>query len=76
MSHRITLRESPRRHMLATRPDFDVLLNGVKVERAYFNMRGYRVGLPLPGGGMLDPGEISLSRLNAEIRRINREARS
>jgi hypothetical protein len=72
MAHKITLRESPRRAMLQTKPDFDVLLNGVKVERAYFNTRGYRVGLPLPDGRMFDPGEVSLTQLRREVGKINR----
>jgi len=75
MEHVITLREQPRGHM-GTHPDFDVLLNGRKVETAYFNTRGYRVGLPLPTGGKLDPGEISLAALKREISRINREAKA
>lgn len=72
MTQAVTLREQPRRHM-GSNPDFDVLLFGQKVETAYFNCRGYRAGLPLPTGGMLDPGEVSMARLRREIAAINRE---
>jgi hypothetical protein len=74
MAHVITLRQQPKSHM-GTQPDFDVLLNGSTFDRAYFNTHGYRVGLPLPGGGTLDPGEISLAKLKRLIASLNREAK-
>jgi len=72
--HKITLVESKRRHICQTVPDYEVLLNGVKVARAYYNTRGYCVdnGLPMPCGRRSDPGEVSLTKLKREIGIINR----
>jgi hypothetical protein len=75
MAHVITLEEKRGRAILQTKPDFWVLVNGQRKDQAYFNMRGYRVGLPLPDGRTLDPGEISLAALKREIGKINREAK-
>lgn len=54
---------------------YDVLLNGEPVSELYFNMRGYRGTLPLPGDTFIDIGERPLSEYRREIARINREAR-
>lgn len=70
----VTLREAPHRKAVCeAEMRYDVLLDGVKVDEAYFNTRGYRAGLPVPGGGRLDPGEVSLSQLRKDIAQINRQ---
>lgn len=76
MPHVLSLERKPRSGCLQEKPDFWVLLNGKRADQAYFNMRGYRVGLPLPDGRTLDPGEVSLTRVRREIARINREAKA
>lgn len=76
MPHVLYLEEKPHKSILQDKPDFWVLLNGKRVEQACYNLRGYRVGLPLPDGRVLDPGEISLTQLRKEIAKINREAKA
>lgn len=70
----VTLRPAPNRKAICeTEMPYDVLLDGEKVDEAYFNLRGYRAGIPTPGGGHLDPGEVSLAQLRRDIAHINRE---
>lgn len=70
----VTLRPAPNRKAICeTEMPYDVLLDGEKVGEAYFNLRGYRAGIPTPGGGHLDPGEVSLAQLRKDIAHINRE---
>lgn len=70
--HKVTLKESARRHMMERTPRYDVLLNGQRVGELYFNMRGYRGTLPLPGGRSFDIGERSLSEFKRTVAAINR----
>jgi hypothetical protein len=73
---KITFEESKPRAMLQTIPDYWVLLNGKRVERLYWNTRGYRGALPTPEGGLHDPGEVSLARFKKEARALEREAKA
>ena len=75
MVHVLSLEKSPHKQILQTEDDYFIRLNGRRVGQAYFNMRGYCCGLPLPDGMVLDPGEISLTQLKKEISKINREAK-
>ena len=75
MTFKITLKKRPKA-ILQTKPDFDILLNGEVVGPLTYNMTGYIGYLPLPEGGKMDFGEISLTAYRREIARLNREARS
>jgi hypothetical protein len=59
--------------MLETTKRFNVMLNGVKVEQLWWNMRGYVGNLPLPSGLRLYMPEGSLASFKREIVRLNRE---
>lgn len=59
--------------MCEKEPRYDVLLDGVKVDQLYFNMKGYRGSLPTPGGHRLDIGERSITQYRQEVARLNRE---
>jgi len=72
---RITFEESTQRHCLQTIPDYHVLLNGKRVQRLYWNMRGYRGVLPTPDGGLFEPGEVSLTKFKTIARSLEREAK-
>ena len=74
---KITIKEN-RQDMaiFETTPRYDIFLNGEFFDQAYYNMTGYRVGLPTPDGAVLDPGEISITKLKREIASLNREARA
>jgi len=74
--HKITLREAPQRKAIFERTmRYDVLLNGKVVNDCHFNMEGYNTLLPLPGGRMFHPGEISLGKIKKEIAEINNAAK-
>ena len=76
MTHRIALRSKPSPHFGETHKRWQVLLNGKAWgEPFYYNMRGFRGVLPLPGGQSFDPGEVTLTQLRREVAQINREAR-
>jgi hypothetical protein len=79
---KISLRPK-RMMMLQTIPDYHVILTTDDGERntgdCYYNMTGYRVGVPYLDGGrerFLDPGEISMAKLKREIANSHREARA
>ncbi len=74
MAFKITLKER-RKTILQTEPDFDILLNGEKFGTLTYNMTGYIGSLPLPEGGNLAMGEISLSAYRREISYLHREAK-
>ena len=74
MAFKITLRER-RKAVLQTKPDFNILLNGEVFGTLTYNMTGYIAYLPLPEGGKMDFGEISLTAYRREIAALNREAR-
>ena len=74
MAFKITLRER-RKAILQTKPDFDILLNGEKFGTLTYNMTGYIGSLPLPEGGKLVMGEISLTAYRREIAYLHREAK-
>ncbi len=76
MTHRITLQSKPSPHFHERHKRWQVFLNGEPWgDPFYYNMRGFRGVLPLPGGQAFDPGELSLTRLRQEVAQINREAR-
>ena len=52
---------------------FNVMLNGVKVEQLWWNMKGYVGNLPLPDGSSLYMPEGSLASFKREISILNRE---
>lgn len=72
---KITFEESTQRHCCQTIPDYHVLLNGKRVERLYWNMRGYRGALQMPDGTLFDPGEISLAKFKTIARGIERDVK-
>jgi hypothetical protein len=73
---KLELVEAPRKMAICeTTMRYDVVLNGAVVDELYFNMRGYVGYLPLPTGGKLDIGEVSISRFRREVALLNREAR-
>ncbi len=74
MAFRITLKER-RKAILQTKPDFDILLNGEVFGALTYNMTGYIGYLPLPEGGKMDFGEISLTAYRREIAYLHREAK-
>jgi hypothetical protein len=59
--------------MMETTKRFNVMLNGVKVEQLWWNMKGYVGNLPLPDGCSLYMPEGSLASFKREISRLNRE---
>ena len=59
--------------MMETTKRFNVMLNGVKVEQLWWNMKGYVGNLPLPDGSCLYMPEGSLVSFKREISRLNRE---
>lgn len=71
---KLALAPRPSPHMLETKPRYDVLVNGVKHDELYFNMTGYRGGLPDIRGYKLDIGEASISAYRREVATLNREA--
>jgi hypothetical protein len=74
--HVVTLKSEPkRRHILEKEARYVVSVNGAEYGELYYNMRGYRGGLPLPNGHELDIGEKGISAFKKEIAVINREAR-
>jgi hypothetical protein len=58
--------------MMEKESRYDVHLRGEKVGQLYFNMRGYVGLLPTPDG-MVDIGEVSISKFKKEVAQINRE---
>lgn len=74
--HKVALIESRHRAMLQTVPDYDVTLNGVRVDKLTFNMRGYIGALPLPDGRKIVLPESSITVWRREVATINREART
>lgn len=75
---RVALRQKPSQGVGATHCDFEVWFDGKKWDDAYYNMTGYRATLPVPGrdrpvARLELPGDVSLSRLRAEVRTVNRE---
>ena len=73
-TNRVTLVEEPRRMaMCETTMRYGVYLDGKRLDELYWNMSGYRGGIPCPDGYMLDPGEVSLAKFEAEVKKINRE---
>ena len=79
---KISLRLSPMM-MLQRMPDYRVILTTNDGERdtgnCYYNMTGYRVGVPYLDDGrelFLDPGEISMAKLKKKIATSHREARA
>ena len=76
MTFRITLQSKPSPHFHETHKRWQVLLNGEPWgDPFYYNMTGFRGVLPLPDGGLYDPGEVTLTKLRKVVARINREAR-
>lgn len=71
---KITFVEQKIKHVLQTKPDYSVMLNGKLHDRLYFNMRGYVGSLPMPGGGNLQLPEGSLASWKREARLIEKEA--
>lgn len=71
---KITLEPRKSHHMLETKPRYDVMVNGVRREELYFNMRGYVGYLPMLNGGRLALGESSISTFRREVANLNREA--
>jgi hypothetical protein len=59
--------------MMETTKRFNVMLNGVKVEQLWWNMKGYVGNLPLPDGSSLYMPEGSLASFKRAISRLNRE---
>jgi hypothetical protein len=59
--------------MMETTKRFNVMLNGVKVEQLWWNMKGYVGNLPLPDGSSLYMPEGSLASFKREISILNRE---
>jgi len=59
--------------MMETTRRFNVMLNGVKVEQLWWNMKGYVGNLPLPDGSSLYMPEGSLASFKRAISRLNRE---
>jgi len=76
IQHVVSLREKPGKHMLETRPRYDVLLNGEVVTELYFNMRGYRGALPTVRGGWMDIGERGISAWKKEVAWQNKHAKA
>lgn len=70
---RVELKET-RGSFMETKPRYEVLLNGKKVDELYFNMTGYRGALPTIYGSKLDLGESAISTWRKEIAAVNREA--
>lgn len=75
ITHQITLREKPGRHMLERQSRYDVLLSGQPVSELYYNMRGYRGALPTVRGGWMDIGERGISAWRKEVAWQNKNAR-
>ena len=76
MTFRITLKSKPSPHFYETHKRWQVLLNGEPWrDPFYYNMTGFRGVLPLPGGRLYDPGEVTLTKLRKVVAQINREAR-
>jgi len=71
--HRIQLNKTIKGcEILEKTPRYDVMLNGIKVDQLWFNMRGYVGNLPLPDGKKLGMPETSISEYRKTIARINR----
>jgi hypothetical protein len=73
--HRVTLRRKRSPHIMERHPRFEILVNGEAKGEAYFNMTGYRAGIPMHDGSTFDPGEVSEARLRSAVADVNRWAR-
>ncbi|MBW3243410.1 hypothetical protein KUV57_12120 [Epibacterium sp. DP7N7-1] len=71
----LTLAKRPSPHMLETKPRYDVMVNGVKKDELYYNMRGYRGALRDVQGYGIDLGEASLAAYRREVATLNREGK-
>lgn len=74
--HRITLQESPGRHMMERHPRYAVLVNGEPRGELYFNMTGYVGTLPMVQGGVMNIGERPISAFRKEVSILNRESQA
>lgn len=75
MNFKLSIQECPNRAICQTIPDYDIFLNGEKVGKLTYNMKGYIGYLPTPDGYKLNIGEKSLSTYKKEIANLNREAK-
>jgi hypothetical protein len=69
-----SLREAPqKRAMLENKMRYELLLRGVVVGEAYYNMRGYVLdGLKTPDGARVCIGEGPITTIRREIAAVNR----
>lgn len=72
---KLTLVKRPSPHMLETKPRYDVMVNGVKKDELYYNMRGYRGALRDVHGYGIDLGEASVAAYRREVATLNREGK-
>jgi hypothetical protein len=73
---KLTLVKRPSPHMLETKPRYDVMVNGVKKDELYYNMRGYRGALRDVQGYGIDLGEVSVAAYRREVATLNREGKA
>ena len=59
--------------IMETTPRYNVMLNGVKVEQLWWNLKGFVGNLPTPDGSSLYVPESGIVRFRREVAKLNRE---